>query len=287
MQLDTKDMKYYSLTNDGYHYVIAADERAIEDAVTQFVAYIAEDPTRMYRLPQTLSENKPHTLALSGFTVSGVPLEDDTAIVYPAVYDNDNANPYLKEDLEALSYLIFCNVGVSLPLISDQSSEIPDGPVIRIGVRADEKILAAGDFSYVLDISENGIIIDSQDIYGDTRGIDLLYETIASCAADGVTAIDASHGVRRVRESLRKMICAGRYIAVWRSAHSRSSISRTLHPFPVLKHSRMHALAWIIRRRGAGTGHKRSIMSLLYFPSFICSISMWIRSCPPTRSPRL
>ena len=193
---NTKEMLDYTITDDGGHYVIAAAEGYIAEAAAVFLSIIEKEPTAMYKKPQSVNETRTHVFPMQDMTVAGISVSEYQAIVYPAVYDNDNVDPYLKKDLEALSDLIFDSVGVALPLISDQNSEIPDGRVIRVGARADQKILSAGDFSFVLDISENGIIIDAQDIYGDTRGVDLLYETIASCAADGTAAIDASHSVR-------------------------------------------------------------------------------------------
>ncbi|MBQ7983392.1 MAG: hypothetical protein IJ302_07475, partial [Clostridia bacterium] len=133
-----------------------------------------------------------HDFPLDDITVMGQSLSAYEAIVYPAAY-----NQYFVRDVQTISDLIFEGIGTRLPLIRDTDAALPAGKVIRIGARADEGVLAAGDFSYAMDITENGILLEAQDMYGDTRAIEALTVLLQNgIAAGGTLALDDADDVR-------------------------------------------------------------------------------------------
>ena len=188
----TAEMVDYTLTNAGNHYIIAASAGNVDDAVTQFLSYIEEDPSMLYRAPEEMNDIRVHDFPLDDITVMGESLSAYEAIVYPAAYDQ-----YFVRDVQRISDLIFEGIGTRLPIVKDNSTTPPDGKVIRIGARADEGVLAAGDFSYSMDITDHGIHLDAQDMYGDTRAMEALTDLLsAGIAAGGTLALDDADDIR-------------------------------------------------------------------------------------------
>ena len=174
----TADMLDYSITSNDSHYVIAATSGNMDAAIDLFLSYIENDLSMLYSDPVEMNESREHDFPLDDLTVCGDSIRNYDAIVIPASY-----NEYMKADVKAISDLLFAACGANVPVLRDDAA-LPAGKVIRIGARADEGVLSAGDFSYSLTVSEDGISIDGQDVWGDSRGVELLTTMIS----DGITA---------------------------------------------------------------------------------------------------
>ena len=193
LNIGTPDMLDYSLSSAGDHYVIAASSGNVDHAVTQFISYLEKDPALLYKAPIEMNDIRVHDFPLDDITVMGQSITDYRAIVYPIAY-----NPQMIADVQNISDLIYHGLGIRIPIYNEKDKNVPaDGKIIRIGARADEGILSAGDFSYVLDITDNGIIIDSADMYNDTRAMEALTDLLeGGMAAGGTLALDDSCDVR-------------------------------------------------------------------------------------------
>ena len=193
LNIGTPDMLDYSLSSAGDHYVIAASSGNVDHAVTQFISYLEKDPALLYKAPIEMNDIRVHDFPLDDITVMGQSITDYRAIVYPIAY-----NQQLIADVQNISDLIYHGLGIRIPIYNEKDKNVPaDGKIIRIGARADEGILSAGDFSYVLDITDNGIIIDSADMYNDTRAMEALTDLLeGGMAAGGTLALDDSCDVR-------------------------------------------------------------------------------------------
>ena len=189
----TPDMLDYALTANENHYVIAASAGNVDDAVTQFITYLEANPDLLYKAPIALNDVRAHDFPLDDITVMGSPVSEYGAIVYPISYTSQ-----LVAEVRVISDLIYEATGTRLPVYNAQDKNIPtDKKLIRIGDRTDEGILKAGSFSYVLDFTEDGIILDSADMYNDTRAIDALTACLENgIAAGGTLALDDSHDIR-------------------------------------------------------------------------------------------
>ena len=203
----TPDMIDYALSSNENHYVIAASTGNVDDAVTQFISYLEANPDMLYSAPIAINDIRVHDFPLDDITVLGNSVADYGAIVYPISYTSA-----LVSDVRAIADRIYDASGVLLPVYNERDMNVPaDKKLIRIGAREDEAILNAGSFSYTLDFSENGIVIDSRDNYCDTRGIeDLLTILDNGIAAGGTLVLDDSHDVRveNPADTPRIEICA-------------------------------------------------------------------------------
>ncbi len=180
LNVGTPEMVDYSLSSSGNHYIIAASAGNVDDAVTQFISYLEANPDMLHTAPIAMNDVRVHDFPLDDITVMGESISSYRAIVYPISY-----NSHLVADVRAISDLIYEGMGIRIPLYNENDKNVPaDGKVIRIGARADEGILNAGSFSYMLDITDNGIILDSADMYNDTRAI----EALTTLLQDGITA---------------------------------------------------------------------------------------------------
>ncbi len=193
LNVGTPDLVDYSLSSAGEHYVIAASEGNVDDAVTQFISYLEANPDMLYNSPIEMNDVRDHDFPLDNITVHEDSITAYSAIVYPISYNN-----MLIADVQSISDLIFRSSGVRLPIYNEKDNNVPtDGKLIRIGARADEGILNAGSFSYVLDFTENGIILDSADMYNDTRAMEALTTLLENgIAAGGTLVLDDSCDVR-------------------------------------------------------------------------------------------
>lgn len=193
LRVGTPDMVDYALTSTENHYVIAASSGNVDDAVTQFISYLEANPDMLHTAPITMNDVRVHDFPLDDITVMGSSIADYRAIVYPISY-----NKQLIADVQRISDLIYQSLGIRIPIYNEKDNNVPtDGKVIRIGARADEGILNAGSFSYVLDFTDNGIILDSADMYNDTRAIEALTELLeGGMTAGGTLALDDSCDVR-------------------------------------------------------------------------------------------
>lgn len=193
LNVGTPDMIDYVLSSNDSHYIIAASSGNVDDAVTQFISYLEADPTLLHKSPIAMNDVRAHDFPLDDITVMGSSIADYRAIVYPISY-----NKQLVSDVQAISNLIYEGMGIRLPLYNEKDNNAPtDGKIIRIGARADEGILNAGSFSYVLDITDNGIILDSADMYNDTRAMEALTTLLLNgINAGGTLALDDSCDVR-------------------------------------------------------------------------------------------
>lgn len=193
LNIGTPDMVDYTLSSSGDHYVIAASSGNVDDAVTQFISHLEANPEMMHTAPIEMNDIRVHDFPLDDITVMGQSITDYRAIVYPIAY-----NQQLIADVQNISDLIYHGLGVRIPIYNEKDKNVPaDGKVIRIGARADEGILNAGSFSYVLDITDNGIILDSADMYNDTRAMEALTDLLeGGMAAGGTLALDDSCDVR-------------------------------------------------------------------------------------------
>lgn len=196
LKLGTPDMLDYAITasENGSHYVLAAADGCYDDAVTVLLSRIKEDSTILYKAAFDLNENRQHAFPLSDMTFAGVSVSQYGGIVYPASY-----NTYRSADAASLSTLIFEGCGISLPVMKDDDANAAnDTPMIRIGTRTEEDVRSAGDFSYALSITEQGILIDGQDVWGDSRGLDQLKTLISDGIASGenTLSIGAEQSVR-------------------------------------------------------------------------------------------
>ena len=193
LHLNTPDMMDYALSSNENHYVIAASDGSIDDAVTQFISYLEANPDLLHKAPIAISDSRAHDFPLDDITVMGDSIANYGAIVYPISY-----NHQLIGDVRAISDLIFRATGNMLPVYNANDKNVPaDKKLIRIGDRTDEALLNAGSFSYALDFSESGITIDSRDDYCDTRGIEALMTVLNNgVAAGGTLALDDSHDIR-------------------------------------------------------------------------------------------
>lgn len=193
LRVGTPDMVDYALTSTENHYVIAASSGNVDDAVTQFISYLEANPDMLHTAPITMNDVRVHDFPLDDITVMGSSIADYRAIVYPISY-----NKQLIADVQRISDLIYQSFGIRLPIYNENDKNVPaDGKLIRIGARADEGILNAGSFSYVLDFTDNGIILDSADMYNDTRAIEALTELLeGGMTAGGTLALDDSCDVR-------------------------------------------------------------------------------------------
>ena len=189
----TPDMLDYALSANENHYIIAASTGKIDDAVTQFISYLEADPELLYRAPIAVSDTRVHDFPLDDITVCGSSILEYGAIVYPVSYNNQ-----LIADVRVISDLIYQSIGTRLPLYNERDKNVPaDKKLIRIGARADEGILNAGSFSYVLDFTDSGITLDSADMYNDTRAIEALTTLLQNGISEGGTlALDDSHDIR-------------------------------------------------------------------------------------------
>ena len=193
LNIGTPDMVDYTLSSSGDHYVIAASSGNVDDAVTQFISHLEANPEMMHTAPIEMNDIRVHDFPLDDITVMGQSITDYRAIVYPIAY-----NQQLIADVQNISDLIYHGLGVRIPIYNEKDKNVPaDGKVIRIGARADEGILNAGSFSYVLDITDNGIILDSADMYNDTRAMEALTVLLeGGMAAGGTLALDDSCDIR-------------------------------------------------------------------------------------------
>ena len=192
LNLGTPELVDYSLTSTENHYVIAASSGNVDDAVTQFISYLEADPEFLYKSPITMSDTRVHDFPLDDITVMGQSISAYDGIVYPASY-----NKMTTAEVQAISDLIFQGTGIRLPVFSDNAVDAPTGKIISVGARTDEGLKQAGSFSYVMDITENGIVLDSHDNYCDTRAIDALTEILENgIAAGGTLALDAEDSIR-------------------------------------------------------------------------------------------
>ena len=193
LNIGTPDMVDYALSSSGDHYVIAASSGNVDDAVTQFISYLEANPEMMHTAPIDMNDTRVHDFPLDDITVMGQSITDYRAIVYPIAY-----NQQLIADVQNISDLIYHGLGIRIPIYNEKDKNVPaDGKIIRIGARADEGILNAGSFSYVMDITENGIILDSTDMYNDTRAMEALTDLLeGGMAAGGTLALDDSCDVR-------------------------------------------------------------------------------------------
>ena len=193
LNIGTPDMVDYTLSSSGDHYVIAASSGNVDDAVTQFISHLEANPDMLHTAPIEMNDSRVHDFPLDDITVMGQSITDYRAIVYPIAY-----NQQLIADVQNISDLIYHGLGVRIPIYNEKDKNVPaDGKVIRIGARADEGILNAGSFSYVLDITDNGIILDSADMYNDTRAMEALTVLLeGGMAAGGTLALDDSCDVR-------------------------------------------------------------------------------------------
>ena len=193
LNVGTSDLVDYSLASAGDHYVIAASSGNVDDAVTQFISYLEANPDMLYTAPIAMDDVRVHDFPLDDITVFGESITTFDAIVYPLSY-----NQQLIADVQHISDLIFHSCGIRIPLYNEMDNHVQtDGKFIRIGARADEGILNAGSFSYVMDITDNGILLDSADMYNDTRAIEALTTLLENgIAAGGTLALDDSCDVR-------------------------------------------------------------------------------------------
>ena len=193
LNVGTSDLVDYSLASAGDHYVIAASSGNVDDAVTQFISYLEANPDMLYTEPIAMDDVRDHDFPRDDFTVFGGSITTFDAIVYPLSY-----NQQFIADVQHISDLIFHGCGIRIPLYNDMDNHVQtDGKFIRIGARADEGILNAGSFSYVMDITDNGILLDSADMYNDTRAIEALTTLLENgIAAGGTLALDDSCDVR-------------------------------------------------------------------------------------------
>lgn len=193
LYIGTPDMVDYTLSSSGDHYVIAASSGNVDDAVTQFISHLEANPDMLHTAPIEMNDSRVHDFPLDDITVMGQSITDYRAIVYPIAY-----NQQLIADVQNISDLIYHGLGVRIPIYNEKDKNVPaDGKVIRIGARADEGILNAGSFSYVLDFTDNGIILDSADMYNDTRAMEALTVLLeGGMAAGGTLALDDSCDVR-------------------------------------------------------------------------------------------
>lgn len=193
LNVGTPDMVDYALSSSGDHYVIAASAGNVDDAVTQFISYLEANPDMLYTAPIAMNDVRVHDFPLDDITVMGQSIMDYQAIVYPISY-----NPQLIADVQHISDLIYNGLGVRIPVYNEKDNHVPtDGKFIRIGARADEGILNAGSFSYVLDITDNGIILDSADMYNDTRAMEALTTLLENgIHMGGTLALDDSCDIR-------------------------------------------------------------------------------------------
>ena len=81
----TPDMLDYALSSNENHYVIAASDGNVDDAVTQFIAYLEANPDLLHKAPITITESRKHDCPLDDITVLGGSITEYGAIVYPAV----------------------------------------------------------------------------------------------------------------------------------------------------------------------------------------------------------
>ena len=193
LNIGTPDMVDYSLSSAGDHYVIAASSGNVDDAVTQFISYLEKDPEFLYKTPMEMNDIRVHDFPLDDITVMGESIASYEAIIYPISY-----NSHLVADVQAISDLIYRGIGIRIPVYNEKDNHWSGGgKVIRIGARADEGVLNAGSFSYVMDITENGINLDSADMYNDTRAIEALTDLLENgMTAGGTLALDDSCDVR-------------------------------------------------------------------------------------------
>ncbi len=193
LNVGTPDMVDYALSSSGDHYVIAASAGNVDDAVTQFISYLEANPDMLYTAPIAMNDVRVHDFPLDDITVMGESIMDYQAIVHPVSY-----NSQLIADVQHISDLIYNGLGVRIPVYNEKDNHVPtEGKIIRIGARADEGVLNAGAFSYVLDITDNGIILDSADMYNDTRAMEALTTLLENGIQTGGTlALDDSCDVR-------------------------------------------------------------------------------------------
>lgn len=182
LRCDTPEMADYSVTASGHHYVIAAAEGMLDDAVTCFLSYVADDPLLLCKEPEAINDVRMHDFPLDDIVFAGTSVSAYEAILYPGTYDS-----YLIADVQSVSDLIFNGCGIRLPIIKDTAAAIPEGKVIRIGARSDTEVLEAGRFSYSLSVTEDGIAIDGRDAWGDSRGITALSDMLSDGQMQGGT----------------------------------------------------------------------------------------------------
>ncbi|MGM9625149.1 MAG: beta-galactosidase [Eubacteriales bacterium] len=190
----TPEMADYSITSNADHYTIAASAGYLDDAVTQFLSYIKENPALLSQEPAVLNDLRIHVFPLSDIIIAGRSVSSYQAIVYPDTY-----NSCQTADVSAVSDLIFDSCGIRIPVLKNKDAANVGTPVIRIGARSDTEVLEAGRFSYSLSVTEDGIAIDGRDAWGDSRGITAFSDMLSDGQIQGGTlSIGTENSIRHL-----------------------------------------------------------------------------------------
>ena len=207
LHIGTPDMVNYSITSNENHYIVAASAGYVDKAVTEFLALLTEDLSRLGNAPVEVNLSEKHTFPMEDIRINGVSLNDYDGIVYENTYSKE-----MIADIDGLSRLIFDACGTTLPVLRE--SPLLTGTYIRIGEDLDADVQSGGDFSYGIVPYEGGLLLEGQDVWNDWCAMDALMEQIEEAmTAGGTLSIDEP--VRRITDPADDDPLKDLQIAAW------------------------------------------------------------------------